>query len=125
MFKRMIEIEYFKEYRNKIYYILIGKKGAVQFAFGVLDTSGLLFHLEKCRYYPIDVGYHSKKRHNKGDTRMTCQYLGHCYYNGDTHAAIEWINELLWPEPVENAHERIWERLEQLYQKVFETESEE
>lgn len=119
MFKRKIDIEYFKEYSNKIYYILIGKKGAVQFAFGTLDTSGVLFRLEKRRYYPIDVGYHSKKPRYKGQARQRCQHIGHCYYDGNTHTASEWINELLWPVPVEDAHERIWKRLEQYYYHVF------
>jgi hypothetical protein len=85
--------------------ILIGEKGAVQFVF----NTGMR---------GWDVGYHAKVPQYDEQTSMECTYLeqGHCYYDGSSLMADDWMREWLASEEDE---EFIWKRLEEYYRDRF------
>lgn len=117
MFTKKIDITY-ESGSMRIYYVLVGDRGATQFAFGIVDTSSKWYELECCHYYPIDLGYHAKERQYENQHSMECCYLGTCYYDGSTLRARDWLTEI-FSTPLHNQHEIIWERLEQEYHDRF------
>lgn len=110
----------------RIWFILKGPKGAVQFQVG---TDWYLPEVQKelLDKFPRnaltqpqgwDVGYHSPKPMYEGQTPMgECDILGcECYYDGSSLAADQWI-----PYFIAGGTEWLWSRLEEMYKERFET----
>lgn len=113
-----------------IWFILKGKKGAVQFLvnFGIYlphvikEQPGL-----KSTFGEImgcDVGYHALSPQYEGQTSMGCEVLpgGQCFYDGSGLRAMDWVKEIF---SIRGAHteERIWEKLEKEYEVRFGVDS--
>lgn len=113
-----------------IRFVLIGKKGAVQF---LLYTNWQLPRVTEehdrkpvdkqyphllCRPMPADLGYHSRKPRYDGQEPMSdnCDILGGpCYYDGSTLNAEPVYNRLL-----AEGDRGVWAALEEYYIQVFE-----
>ncbi len=116
-----------------IWFILVGPKGAVQFA---VTFPIYLPHVdaeyrtkfpgweERKKISGIDVGYHSPHPMYEGQTQMEteCEYVegGKCFYDGSTLATDPWIKQIFSVRG--DAPEKLlWEKLEQEYKDRFET----
>ena len=95
-------------------FYLSGEKGAVQF---VIYTGWHLPHVASeigvSAPMGADVGYHSKVQLYGGQESIddNCEFTGgKCYYNGSGLAA-----ESMFKLLVEEGHEAVWNRMEQLY----------
>lgn len=103
-----------------------GSKGAVQFMLytnwhlpNVMDefkhsSSEKLFLFLKP--LPVDLGYHSKKPHYKGQESSKCNFLkcGKCYYDGSALNAQKPFDIL-----VSKGSDKLWKYLEDYYRDVF------
>lgn len=114
----------------RIWMVLKGPEGAVQFAFSA--GSYLPHVLEKFRHNTmsrylgeiegVDVGYHSPRPMHDGQTTMgPCEHLDGkpCYYDGSSLWAQELLEEALRRG---NPPEYIWSRLEEIYNERFNKE---
>lgn len=135
-FERIINFEMPFDKRSKncgigsmrIWFILKGKKGAVQVLFSTalyLRNIALEHHNKNSNYIadqqPFncwDVGFHSKKKPsymNKSD-KQKCNILGKCYYDGST---LRGNKDNLPQKFLEKGEKVIWKYLEKYYLEVF------
>jgi hypothetical protein len=112
-----------------IWFILIGPKGAVQFAvtFPTYLPHVELYDRPDWTYQPkisgFDVGYHSPKPMYEDQAESACELLegGKCYYDGSSLQADDWVKELFSTKG-ERIEPLLWAKLEQEYKDRFETE---
>lgn len=100
---------------KKVYYILVGPKGAVQFAY--MWHEGLP---EKDRIMGMDVGYHSYEPMYENQGATDCDLMmgqDYCYYDGSGLRADGWVK--MWLEADRN-DEVIWTALKSEYEAIFE-----
>lgn len=113
-----------------IFYILVGQKGAVQFAFTVDKFLPHIELEERPKWAPtrfsrnhfsgLDVGYHSPHPMWDGQEPMACDIIetGKCYADGSILRADEWVKEIF---SVRGSHpeELLWKKMEQEYEERF------
>ena len=112
----------------RIFFILKGRKGAVQFLVG---TNWHLSHVQReyrawqynfdCKSDRIEpsgwaVEYHALEPRYDGQTSMECDLLegGRCYYDGSSLRAYEWV-----PKFIEGGTDWLWPALEAEYHDLF------
>lgn len=112
----------------RIWHVLKGPKGAVQFMYGVgaylphltpeYYAKGL--NLEHGKISGWDVGYHAYKPQYEDQKPMgECDILGcECYYDGSGLRADDWVNEI-FSIVGEDPSKRLWEKLEEEYELQF------
>ncbi len=113
-----------------IWFILKGKKGAVQIMLGtkLYLTKQMNEWFSEGKRYPFDseeecmtcwdVGFHSKKKPeymNKSDQRE-CEIIGKCYYDG---SGLRGRDDKVVENYLEKGDDWIWEYLEKYYKEVF------
>lgn len=113
-----------------IWFILKGKKGAVQFA---VNFPVYLPHVDReyIHRFPdwntkkeirgFDVGYHSFWPHYEGQKSMgSCEVLdgANCYYDGSSLASDRWV-ENIFSIRGKRPDETMWEMLTQEYKERF------
>ena len=107
----------------RIWFILIGEQGAVQWQIGTeWFTESARAHLAHFSREPKhkpdgwDLGYHSKEPRWEGQLEMDCDHLpeGKCYYDGSTMNA-----DLLVEGFLNGGDDWVWNRLEAYYDHVF------
>lgn len=108
----------------RIWFILKGPKGAVQFQIGTdwylpeqqkeLKNRPSIYDIQPQGW---DVGYHSYKPMYEGQDPMgECDVLGcTCYYDGSSLRADDWV-----PEFLAGGTEWLWPKLEAEYNSLFE-----
>lgn len=109
-----------------IWFILKGKKGAVQFQCYFHDA--VLPHVKKSsvggdigNISGFDVGYHAREPQYEGQSEMeNCNLFpdGKCYYDGSSLRAAEWAKEIFSVRG-KNPEEVLWPMLEQEYKERF------
>lgn len=114
---------------KKVFYILVGPKGAVQFAYmwheafdGVSNIANV--HPQE-NMMGMDVGYHSYEPMFDGHQALDCDLLmgqDYCYYDGSGLRADPLLQ--MWLEADKN-DEVIWMALKNEYDIVFERGGEE
>lgn len=112
----------------RIYFILKGKKGAVQVLLSTaLYTQNIaLEHHNKNSDYIAkqptfdcwDVGFHSKKKpsYMEKKNQRDCSILGKCYCDGSSLRGSE---DKLGERFLEKGEEEIWKYLEEYYKEFF------
>lgn len=124
--------------RETIRYVLVGPKGATQFVYwrytgasaerqkgyeakfgpdegdGPDDDGGWL--------YAVDLGFHSRAplMYQSEDRGQECEYVGRCWYDGSGLNAKPVLSLLRSQGP-----EAVWHRLEDYYERVFDTPDDE
>lgn len=116
----------------QIRFVLIGKKGAVQF---FMFTDWLPMVKQGCGLYKptysmggsdcfpmaVDIGYHSPKPIYEGQPeRKNCEFLKgkSCYYDGSGLYAEDFMAEL-----INKGQDALWEKMEKYYYEVFKRDS--
>lgn len=111
----------------RIFFVLIGPKGAVQFQIGTnWYTDSARVHLAKWppdylhkRRQPEgwDLGYHAMEPRYENQDQMECQHLpgGKCYYDGSSLNADEMVEAF-----INGGTEWLWPHLEKYYRCIFE-----
>ena len=106
-----------------IWFILKGKKGAVQFG---VTVNVYLPHVNTRpgrgdigAFSGFDVGYHAMEPQFEGQTAMgNCEICSPCYCDGSSLRAAEWAKEVFSVRG-ENPEKLIWEKLESEYRDRF------
>ena len=104
-----------------IWFILKGKKGAVQYAvtMPIYLPHIKIEHSFMQEIRGFDVGYHALEPQYEGQKSMECDLYGKCYYDGSSFRSNEWTKEIF--STIGEAPENIlWKKLEEEYELRFE-----
>lgn len=111
----------------RMWFVLIGEKGAVQWQIGTdWYPESARQHLARFPSWPLsgehqpkgwDLGYHARERQYEEQPSRSCDILpeGKCYYDGSGLAADDLIEGFL-----NGGDDWLWNRLEAYYAHVFE-----
>ena len=109
----------------RIWFVLKGPKGAVQFMCGFptylphVEAEGKVNQFYR-KIEGWDVGYHAKEPQYEGQSQSDCEHFdsGKCYYDGSGLRAEEWAKEI-FSVTGKAPEDLLWKKLEEEYELRF------